>query len=309
VGAVGYIRMVGACLVTMIVVVAVMTGSASAKLPEWGKCQASATHEGRYADAGCTEPVRKVYQKYTGGYEWSPLLESTSGNDGAHLQVTEGSGVVQAPVSIELKDGYSITCSTGLLPETEVMLRDATSTTAPDFAYGGCINSEGKECVTAGAANEAEINDENAWRKGFEKEPGSWTGKTMFIEGRRGSTPAAGIVYKTEEPRGRFFQQIVCEGEAVHAFVIGGDKRGEELTTEIQPVNTMTEEYTAILKQSGGVQLPEALERHATKPLEALVNGERWETIGIEATMVFPQITIELPNSREPHEVELKATP
>jgi hypothetical protein len=302
-------RMVGACLVMMIVVVAAMAGSASARLPEWGKCEASATHEGKYADAGCTQPVKKVYGKYAGDYEWSPLVEGTSGNAGAHLAVPRRSHVVQAPVSIELKDGYSITCSTGLFPETEVPLRDATSTAAPDFAYGGCINSEGQECVTTGAANEGEINDENAWRKGFEKEPGSWTGKTAFIEGKRGATPAAGIVYKTEEPRGRFFQQIVCEGEAVHAFVIGGDKRGEELTTEIQPVNTMTEEYTAILKQSGGVQLPEALEGRPTKPLEALVNGERWETIGIEATMVFQETVVERPNPFPPEEVELKATP
>jgi hypothetical protein len=303
--------MMGACLVTMVVVVAVMTGSASARLPEWGKCEASATHEGRYADAGCTQPVKKVYGKYTGGYEWSPLVEATNGRDGAKLKFTERSSVVQAPVSIELKDGYSITCDTGLFPETQLPLRDATSTTAPRFAWGGCINSEGHECVTTGAATEAEIDDENAWEKGLEKEPGSWTGKTAFIEGRRGATPAAGIVYKTEEPRGRFFQQIVCEGEAVHAFVIGGDKRGEELTTEIQPVNTMTEEYTAILKQSGGVQLPEALEGHPTKPLEALVNGERWETIGIEATMVFPETVVEPPNPHPfpPEEVELKATP
>jgi hypothetical protein len=301
--------MVGVCVVAMMVAVAAMAGGASAGLPEWGKCEASATHEGKYADAGCTQPVKKVYGKYAGGYEWSPLVEATNGHDGAKLKFTERSSVVQAPVSIELKDGYSITCSTGLFPETQVPLRDATSTTAPHFAYGGCINSEGHECVTTGAATEDEINDENAWEKGLEKEPGSWTGKTTFIEGRRGATPVAGIVYKTEEPRGRFFQQIVCEGEAVHAFVIGGDKRGEELTTEIQPVNTMTEEYTATLKQSGGVQLPEALEGRPTKPLEALVNGERWETIGIEATMVFPEITIESPNVRPPFEVELKATP
>ncbi len=79
--------MVGICLVAMIAVVAAMAGSASAKLPEWGKCEASATHEGKYADAGCTQPVKKVYGKYTGGYEWTPLVEATSGNDGANLQV------------------------------------------------------------------------------------------------------------------------------------------------------------------------------------------------------------------------------
>ena len=304
-----YMRMVGVCLVAMIAVVAAVAGSASAKLPEWGKCEASATHEGKYADAGCTQPVKKVYGKYIGGYEWTPLVEATSGNDGAKLKFTRYSPVEQAPVSIELASGYTITCGEGLLHETELLLRDATSTTAPLFVYGGCVNSEGSLCSTTGSPNEAEINDENAFFKGLRKEPGSWTGKATFIENKRGSSPAAGIVYKTEEPRGRFFQQIVCEGEAVHAFIIGGDKRGEELTTEITPVNTMTEEYTAILRQSGGVQLPEALEAHATKPLEALVNGERWETVGIEASMVFPETVVERPNPFPPEEVELKATP
>ena len=301
--------MVGICLVAMIAAVAAMAGSASAKLPEWGKCEVSATHEGKYADAGCTQPVKKVYGKYTGGYEWTPLVEATSGNDGARLDFSGFSSVEQVPVSIELASGYSITCGEGLLHETALPLRDATLTTAPDFVYGRCVNSEGDHCTTTGAANEAEIDDNIAYNDGQEKEPGSWTGKPTFIEGKHGSTPAVGMVYKTEESRGRFFQQIACEGEAVHAFIIGSDKHGEELTTEIKPVNTMTEEYTAILKQSGGVQLPEALEGHRTKPLEALVNGERWETVGIEATMLFPQSLVEPPNTFPPEEIELKATP
>ena len=305
--------MAGVCLVATVAVVAGVAGSASAKsptkLPEWGKCEASATHEGKYADAGCTQPVKKVYKKYTGGYEWTPLVEATSGNAGVKLQFTRRSSVEQAPVSIELANGYTITCGEGLLHETELLLDDATLTTAPFFVYGGCVNSEGGVCTTAAAATAGEINDEKAFFKGLRKEPGSWKGKATFIEGKRGSSPTAGIVYKTEESRGRFFQQIVCEGEAVHAFIIGGDKRGEELTTEIKPVNTMTEEYTAILRQSGGVQLPAALEAHPTKPLEALVNGERWETVGIEATMVFPETVVERPNPFPPEEVELKATP
>ncbi len=272
---------------------------AKEKLPAWGKCEPSATHEGHYGDPNCVVPAKKVFGKYNGGYEWTSLAEATSGNDGAYLQFTRFSSVEQAPVSIELKSGYSITCSDGLLHETELPLGDATSTGTPHFTYGGCINSEGHLCTTAGAANEAEIADFAS----------SWKGKPTFIEDKRGSIPTVGIVYKTVESRGRFFQQIVCEGEAVHAFIIGGDKRGEELTTEIKPVNTMSPEYTAILKQSGGVQLPEALEGHPTKPLEALVNGQTWETVGIEATMVFPETIVESPNHFPPEEVELKATP
>ncbi len=306
------VRTLTLCLLAVFALGALLAGTASAKLPEWGKCEASETHEGKYADAGCTQPVKKVYGKYSGGYEWTPLVEATGGNDGAYLKFSRYSEAAQGPVSIELASGYKITCGEGLLHETELLLRDATSTTAPEFVYGDCVNSEGGLCTTTGAANAAEIDNNIAFFKGENKEPGSWTGKPTFIEGKHGSMPAVGIVYTAEEKRGRMWQQIACEGEAVHAFVIGGEKGGEELTTQITPVNTMTESYTATLAQKAGVQGPETLEGHATKPLEALVNGEKWETVGFEATMVFPESLVESPNySHGPtgEEVELKATP
>ncbi len=284
---------------------------AKEKLPAWGKCEASATHEGQYGDPNCVVPAKKVFGIYNGGYEWNPLVEGEGGRDGAYLKFGFFSEVEQkTPVSIELASGYTITCGEGLLHQTEIPLSDATSARAPKFRFGDCVNSEGHYCVTAGAAYEGEIDDETEFEKGLAKEPGSWTGKPTFISGKKGASPAVGMVYRAEEPRGRMWQQIVCEGEAVHAFVIGGKNRGEQLTTQITPVNTMTESYTATLTQSGGVQGPAALEGHATKPPEAFVNGERWEPVGIEATMVFPKSEVEPPNPFPPdEEVELKATP
>ena len=299
-------RMLGACTIVAAVVIAAMVASASAKLPEWGKCEASPTHEGKYADSGCIEPVKKVYGKYTGGYEWTSLVEATEYGNGAELLY--GRGIEQSPVSFTLASGYQITCSNGLRGETALPLREERLATAPDLIFTGCANSEGGSCLSAGF-EEGKISEEFAYEKGNRREPGSWTGEPEFIEGKRGATPTVGIVYKTEEPRGRFFEEIACEGEAVHAFVIGGEKRGEELTTEIKPVNTMTDDYTAVMAQSNSVQLPAALEGHPTKPLEAFVNGQRWETVGIQATMVFPELDVELPNPRGLHEVELKATP
>ena len=298
--------MLGACTIVAAVVIATTVASASAKLPEWGKCETSPTHEGKYADSGCIEPVKKVYGKYTGGYEWTPLVEATNGNDGAKLLYRRG--IEQSPVSFTLASGYQITCSNGLRAQTRFPLREARLTEAPDLIFTGCANSEGGVCLSAGF-EEGEINEEFAYERGRDHEPGSWTGKPEFIEGKHGATPTVGIVYKTEEPRGRFFEEIACEGEAVHAFVIGGEKRGEELTTEIKPVNTMTHEYTAAMAQSNGIQLPAALEGRATKPLEALVNGVQWETVGIEATMLFNETESEPPNSTTNEELELKATP
>ena len=281
---------------------------AKEKLPAWGKCEAAATHEGHYGDPNCVVPAKKVFGNYNGGYEWTPLVEATGGHDnGATLKFTGRIEVEQTPVSIELASGYKITCGNGLAPETEIPLGDSTSAKAPLWNWGGCINSEGHECTTAGAATAAEINDENYFFKGYRKEPGSWTGKPEFISGKRGPTPTVGEVYQIE-PGGVFFGQIVCEGEAVHAFTIGGEKRGEQLTTQITPVNTMTKSYTATLAQSAGVQGPAALEGHATKPLYAEVNGNLRETVGIEGTMVFPEVNTENPNPGA-EEVELKATP
>jgi hypothetical protein len=303
-----YIRMLGACPVMAAVVIATMTGSASAKLPEWGTCTASATHEGKYADPGCIQPVKKVYGKYTGSYEWYPLVEATSGNPGAELLY--GGGREQSPVTITFKDGYQITCSGGLSEETYGFpLRTARSTTAPDFGFAGCVDSEGGGCTTSGGGNELEIESLPEWEKGEKKEPGSWKGEPKFISGKGGPTPVVGMVYQTEEPRGIFYGHIACEGEAVHAFTIGGEKRGEQLTSQITPVNTMTSEYTATLTQSGGVQGPETLEGHPTKPLYAEVNGNTRETIGIEGAMLFTSIIVESPNHKPPFEVELKATP
>ena len=118
------------------------------------------------------------------------------------------------------------------------------------------------------------------------------------------------MVYRAEEKRGRMFGQVTCEGEAVHAFVIGGQNKKEQLTAEIKPVNTMANEYTATLTQTGGVQGPATLEGRATKPLEALVNGH---TLGNRSASKPPrcstELNVERPNHFPPEEVELKATP
>ena len=58
------------------------------------------------------------------------------------------------------------------------------------------------------------------------------------------------------------------------------------------------------------MQGPETLEGHATKPLEAFVNGQTWETVGFEGTMIFPKTEVEHPNDTAgEEEIELKATP
>ncbi len=280
---------------------------AKEKLPAWGTCDSVETHEGHYGDPNCVVPAKKVFGNYNGGYEWYPLVEGEGGGVGAELG---RGGLEQSPVTIAFHDAYQITCSGGLSEETlGFPLWSARATTAPDFAFAGCFDSEGGSCFSAGAGDENEIENEPEYRKGKRDEPGSWVGEPKFISGKTGPNPAVGEVYKTEEKRGVFYEQIVCEG-TVHAFTIGGETKGEELTAQITPVNAMTSEITATLSQSGGVQGPAALEGRATKPLYAEVNGSTRETIGIEGALIFTEIPIlHQPNHSSPRELELKATP
>jgi hypothetical protein len=139
----------------------------------------------------------------------------------------------------------------------------------------------------------------------------SWNGAMTFIERRKTSSPAVGMVYTTQEKEQPFLQQLVCEdSEDIHAVKVGGHKRGEELVMPIEPVNEMSPSFTARFSQSGGVGQPASLEGKAVKPVEALVNAERWETVGFETTMLFPtEVYDNSAHNNNRKEFELKATP
>jgi hypothetical protein len=304
-----HLRTLTLCLLAAFALTAIAATTASAeKLPAWGQCEPTESGTGgRYADAACTQPVKKVYGSYPGGFEWHPL--GTEKHSSLEYEERDGPQPVDE-ATITLHNGQQIVCE-GLAGETQIVLNGPHVTTkAPHFEFGGCHDSEG-ECHTTDTIVSAGIGDATAWYHGAEEEPGTWDGTTSFIEGKTNPSPVVGILYKTEHPREPFLQQIDCEGEAIHAIAVGGDKSGEELTVELSPVNTMSKAFTGDLRQSGGVQLPAALEGHATKPIEALVNAERWETIGFEATMLFPATYAGFDNAYNDNreELELKATP
>jgi hypothetical protein len=330
------VRTLTLCLIAAFALTAIAATIASAeKLPAWGKCEVAEKHEGKYADAGCTEPTKKVFGKPAGGYEWYPLAETSKlpyGED-SKLNYTnsafEEDGILQpvSEITIAFADGHKITCG-ALEPETKIILTGAHATTiAPYLRFRGCHDdSSGGECHTLDARSTGEITASVvAWENGKEKSFGkkyeeeeeetfgpSWNGTMTFIEGKRTSNPVVGMVYTTQEKEQPFLQQLVCEGsEDIHAAKVGGHKRGEELVMPIEPVNVMSPSFTARFSQSGGVGQPASLEGKAVKPVEALVNAERWETVGFETTMLFPtELYIGAANrDRQREELELKATP
>jgi len=301
----------------------VAASSASAKLPEWGRCEASEQHQGRFADAGCTQPVKKVYGRYTGGYEWRPLSEpepieepgEVSGLDYRTREIPQPS----AESTIVFGNGDRIKCSIPLFPETQIRLTGPHMTTeAPYVEFGGCVDERtGGECNSTDEENfEAGIGDATAWRHGLEQRGPSWTGTMAFISGKHTAEPAVGLVYKTENSKERFLQQIVCSarggGEPL-TIAIGGRKAGEELTMAITPVNAMSESFTASMVQSAGVQGPTSLEGKPTKTFEALVNAHEWQTVGFEASLLFTETYLgpihEHDQGGNETELELKATP
>ncbi len=285
---------------------------AKEKLPAWGQCEPAPTHEGLYGDPNCVEPVKKVFGKTNGSYEWHPLSEEEK--HGSKLNYREDNGPQPAgEATITLASGKKVTCE-GLVPETQVVLNGAHVTkAAPYFEFGGCHTgatfSNETRCYSTDDIAFAGIGSGDEWRRLFEEETGEWTGTMSFIKGKDTPEPEVGIVYKTENPGERFLQQINCQEGLT--LLVGGHKKGEQLTMGITPVNTMTRVYTATFRQAGGVQGPASLESHATKPLQAQINAGAWETIGFEATMLFPEATTEFDSAynylRE--ELELKATP
>ena len=312
------VRTLTLCLIAAFAITAIAAATASAeKLPAWGKCEVAENHEGHYGDAGCTEKVGKVFGKYNGGYEWFPLQTLGAGEEATELEYTGDESPLQQPVSqttLTLASGQSITCG-AVARESYILLSGPHVTIqAPRLHFLNCVDDQGgAECHTTDAGNGGEITTKTAWRAGIEHEPGSWTGTMSFISGKRTSAPEVGLVYETEQSRGRFLQELVCEGETEPlTIVIGGYKPHEQITLPISPVNEMSSSFTAELRQSGSVQLPASLEGHATRALEATVNGGTPETIGIETTMLFPEMYVSFENRRAEEvekTLELKATP
>lgn len=299
-----HVRMLGLCLAAVFVVVAVMAAGASAQLPEWGKCEATTGNTGgKFGNGGCTAPVKAIHGRYLGSYEWYPLQQLGQEEEATELEYTDESPLEQ-PVSsmtLTLASGKTITCG-ALAHESYILLSDTHVTTqAPRLHFLNCVDEQGGECHTTDAGNGGEITTKTAWRAGIEHEPGSWTGTMSFIEGRAEPEPKVDIVYKTEEPRGRFLQELVCESSEPLTIVIGGHKENEAITATITPVDRMSSSFTAGFG-------PAAHKVGGTRPLEAQVNTGAWEPISFDTMMLLPEMYIAHENvNYSQHELELKA--
>lgn len=263
-----------------------VVASASAALPEWGKCEA--TTRGKYSDAACTVKA----EGKTGGYEWHRAKENVSGGP-----LSDGGTFV-----FETAAGKKIECTGGMSRKSRVVLLGSGAST-PSWKINGC-ESEGEVCETPFAPVEGQINNNYEYGETAEEEgapnPG-WTAKLGFVEGAGGPSPVVGMSYKPKNKE-RLLVPIVCRAEVGTIWIGGNKKGGNAFISEISPVDEMTSTFTETLSESApGYQSPTNFEGHNSEMLQAFVENH-WEPVALVATLSFQ---VEEGHSQE----ELKAIP
>lgn len=284
-------------LAAMLVLGAIATASASAKerLPEFGSCEAAPGHEGKYDDAGCILPGKKVYGKYAGGYEWH----------GGGLEGYNFEGGPIGPATFETTTGKSIQCSGGELYQLQI---ESSKTVGKILSiFYGC-ESEGQPCSSK-FQGEGEISDEIQWLEGE-----GLKGELVVVSGRKTTTPTIGLTLTAFNQGGPLFT-VVCQGSlgTVEIGGAGGKKaeksKGNAVVSVISPMDQMvgagepTGGFTQTFAQTSGVQEPAGAEKGKAKSLQMFLSNEnRWVQAGMATTF---QDTPEGGSSP----VEIKAVP
>jgi hypothetical protein len=274
VGAVRHLRILGMCMVAVFAIAAVTAAGASAeKLPAWGQCEASETHEGKYADPGCIEPVKKVYGKTTGGYEWHPLEGRYHFRNGEI-----------GPTTFETTNGKKIECPGGTLETQTVDAPNRVSEMLVTFE--GC-ESEGRVCTSEFEAPGVISNHLN-WL-----EEQAIEGEVVYLAGKGTTSPTVGLTLTTEVA-GQHLFTVVCENElgSVEIGGAGGKKtersKGNTVIGIVSPVDEMTTEYTQTFDQTAGVQEPTAAEKGKAKSLQMFLSNEfKWVQMGLTSAFTY----------------------
>jgi hypothetical protein len=265
-------------LVAVFALGALTAAGASAKLPEFGGCEAAPNHEGKYADAGCIEPGKKVYGKYAGGYEWNTetQFEPPYGLEGYNFD----HGPI-GPTTFETTSGKTITCTGGELGQLQIL--NSKDVRKILTIFEGC-ESEGQGCASK-FEEAGRITDEVKWASGE-----GFKGELVYVSGKNTTTPTVGLTL-TSANAGEPLFTVVCKG-AIGTVEIGGaggkkteKSKGNTAISLISPVDEMATEYTQTLAQAGGVQEPGAAEKG--KPLSLQMfsgNDGKWVQLGLAST-------------------------
>jgi hypothetical protein len=240
----------------MLALGAVIASSASASLPELGGCEPAPVGHGKYKDAACLEKATGAAKKTEGAYEWY-----TGANFGWVFDLEHGFRGGNPHENFEIRigattfettpGGHKIECSNGH-GETGINLLKSTKEVSDTLlAWEGCyeVGGEEAECSSLGFIGGAEINDYAQ----YEEEKG-FRGTLGFLEGKGGEDPKVGFSL-TSFDKAEILTTVACQGPLGTVWIGGEKKGGNAVISAIEPVDTMSRDYTQTFAASKpGVQ-------------------------------------------------------
>jgi hypothetical protein len=287
-----HLRVVRLSLLAALVAGAVASTSASAALPEWGKCVKLA--KGKYANAECTGPKAK-----NGGYEWdrgTTDIEKTG--------FTSSGG----PAELRTTSGIATDCTS---ETTHGELSGFKEVSGVEVTFQGChANLLGLVC-TGGEIEEEQTEEGYLKEKPGEIKTRELKGKLGYIEGKGSADPVVGISLTPESKKG-LFAEFICGGTLT---VRVGEKPkkggGDSIISPITPVNQMgstaVQAYTQKQEcfeevcNGTGIQIPESFEGGKPDILETEISDNFGEIEWAQSAQ-----TLTTTNTLE-EEVEIKA--
>ena len=279
------------------------SASAKSTLPEWGGCglarnleTSEPDHEGKYGNANCTDPVKPLYGKYDGEYEWytGEQFELFPGFYGLAEYDFRNGGI--GPTTFETTKGKKIQCAGGDLLQAHVATRKK-STKSVSFSKAANPNTSraARRIILAPGT----ITNELEWSHGE-----GFKGELVYLSGKKTANPKVGLTLKAyrkpgeetpyhEIASGALFT-VICEGP-LGSLEIGGaggkkeeKSKGNTVVSLIEPVDQMTTEYTETFAQTAGVQEP-APEKGKLKTLQMFIGNENeWFQMGFASTFQLP---------------------
>jgi hypothetical protein len=236
------LRKLGLCLLAAFAMGATAAATASAALPEWGKCvkfvNQHGKNVGKYQDSGCTklaEPAK------SGGFEWqtsSSIAEKafTSHGGAAELETTSG---IKTLCRVE---------------EAKGLLSGSKEVSEVEVIFKGCEASFGN--IPCGNGIQPPLGEEPEGQIRTR----SLKGKLGYISGKGEETPSVGLTLEPTQKKGLFAEFICGNTLVVRVGEAPKGVGGDSIISPITPVDVMSIAQTQTYTQEKGIQKPTALE-------------------------------------------------
>jgi hypothetical protein len=281
-----HLRMVGLALVAVFAMAAVVATSALA-LPEFGKCEVQAKHEGKYANNNCTTKAKVVNTKPTGEFEWTPMTKVKNSNTNKEFSSLHGN------LESELEPATLTTSFRYCSPSEEKLAKCRAGETEEHTGTikVECIDSLVRGTFSAKSAKEVlniTVKYYGCKSLGFPCGNGSTTGQieTDKLKGALGyinkSTKEVGVDIKPQSGKefakfqcGNALQIIVGEGTEAEGPAYPPKGGGDGVIGVVTPVNSMVNEITTAFtaNEATSENIPSKLEGKSIQVLEDYANN------------------------------------